>query len=42
MKRHVLSLYRLCNEYVEEYEKYLEDEEAYIAEHSAPEYDDED
>lgn len=36
------SLYRLCNEYVEEYEKYLEDEEAYIAEHSPLEYDDED
>ena len=36
------SFYKLCKEYVEEYEKYLEDEEAYIAEHSAPGYDDED
>lgn len=38
----IKSLYELCKKYVEEYEEYLEDEETYIAEHSGPEYDDED
>lgn len=38
----IKSLYKLCKEYVEEYEKYLEDEETYIAEHSESENGDED
>lgn len=33
-------LYKLCKEYVEEYEEYLKDEEAYITEHSEYQCDD--
>ena len=39
--RNIKGLYDLCKEYVEEYEQYDEDKEAYIRNHSEPE-DDED
>ena len=40
--RSLNGLYKGCKEFVEEYEKYLEDKETYIKEHSQEEYDDED